>query len=119
MLQVSWQKRTSATGAATRTGSSPLMGMALVNARSNYCGAHAHRVHVRSELDILRLPGVPFPPSSKCILPMRCCREGLDCLEGLANQIEGLAIQVGRVPGRLLELLDELLSVVPMRTTAS
>ena len=118
MLQVSWQKRTSATGAATRTGSSPLMGMALVNARSNYCGAHAHRVHVRSELDILRLPGVPFPPSSICRRRLRC-REGLDCLEGLANQMEGLAIPVGRVPGRLLELLDELLSVVPMRTTAS
>jgi hypothetical protein len=118
MLQVSWQKRTSATGTATRTGSSPLMGMALVNARSNYCGAHAHRVHVRSELDILRLPGVPFPPSSICRRRLGC-REGLDCLEGLANQMEGLAGPAGRVPGRLLELLDELLSVVPMRTTAS
>ena len=28
---------------------------------SSYC---THRVHVRFELDILRLPGVPFPPSS-------------------------------------------------------
>ena len=92
------------------------MGMTLVNARSNYCGAHAHRVHVRSELDILPLPGVPFPPSSMVeVRPVRFCRrrlrcrEGLDCLEGLANQIA-----LGGPPGG--NFLIQRISAIPSVT---